>query len=103
MRAERDALFRYLPEFVEAEDLEAARVGQDSAWPRHESVQSAHFSDWLNTGSEIEVIGVAEQDFDVKLFQNVLRYAFDRGECANRHEDRCLHVSMRCSELAGTC
>ena len=46
----------------EAEDLEAAAVGQDRPVPADEAVQAAAPRDQLVAGAEKEVIGVAEDD-----------------------------------------
>ena len=46
----------------EAEDLEAAAVGEDGAVPVHEAVQAAQLGDELVAGPQGEVVGVAEDD-----------------------------------------
>jgi len=41
----------------------------------------------FHAGAEIEVIGIAEQDLDSEIFQQVLRHAFYGRERADRHKD----------------
>jgi hypothetical protein len=41
------------------------------------------------------MVGVAKENLNPKLFQNVLRHAFYRTERADGHEDRSLDFAMR--------
>ena len=66
------ALLGDLAQFGQREDLKAAGVGEDRAVPGHEAVQPAHFSDGFDTGPQIKVIGISEQDLDAQLFQHIL-------------------------------
>ncbi len=89
VRAEQHAFFRDLAQIAEAEDLEAARIGEDRARPRHEAVQSAEFPDYFVARAEEQVIGVRQDDFGVQLAgQIALHDAFDGGLGADGHEDR---------------
>ena len=72
----------------EAEDLEAAGIGEDGAGPGHESVQAAELADQFVAGAEEQVVGVAEDDAGVEVFPEVaLGEAFDGGLGADGHED----------------
>ena len=51
-----------LPEVREAEDLEAAGIGQDRPVPAHEPMQPAEPGDPLVAGPQREVVGVGEDD-----------------------------------------
>ena len=101
VRAKRHAFFRHLAQIAEAEDLEAARVGQDRMVPRHELLHAAKLSHHLDARPQIKVIGVVQQDLDAQLFQRVLRHALDRGQRAHGHEDGRLHLAMRREEAPG--
>ena len=89
MRAKQHAFLGDFAKVAEAEDLEAAGIGQDRARPRHELVQTAQFADQLVSGAQEQMIGIGQDDFGVEFaFQIALRNAFDRGLRAHRHEDR---------------
>jgi hypothetical protein len=84
---EDHALVGNFAEAAEAEDLEAAGIGEDGVGPRHEAVKSAHFADELVAGAEEEMVGVGQQDFDAEIFGEVaLGESFDGGLGADRHE-----------------
>ena len=42
---------------------------------------------WSTPGSQVEMIGIAQQNLDAEFFQQILRNAFDAGKRAHRHED----------------
>ena len=87
MRAEGDALVADLPEGRQAEDLEAAGVGEDGAVPVHEAVQAAQLGDGLHPGPEIEVVHVAQDDAGPHGPQLLRGEGLHRGIGAHRHED----------------
>ena len=101
VRAELHAVLGELAQIAEAEDLEAAGVGEDGLVPGHELLHSAKLADGFNAGAEIEMVGVVEQDLDVQLFEDVLRHSLDRGHGADRHEDRSSDLAVRGEEAAG--
>ena len=57
-----DAVVVELERVGEAEDLEAAGVGEDRAVPVHEPVQPARVCDDVGAGAQEEVVGVGEHD-----------------------------------------
>jgi hypothetical protein len=87
VRAEADAVVSDFAQRVEREDLKSAGVGEQGARPAHEAVQAAHAADGLVAGAQVEVIGVAENDFGAEGFQNILRDGFDRSLRADGQED----------------
>lgn len=95
VRAECDALVRHVLEVAQAEDLEAARVGQNRAGPRHESMKAAHSPNQLMPGPQIEMVGVGEQNLNVETFEVLLGLAFDGRGRADGHERRRLDDAMR--------
>ena len=102
VRLEQDAFVGHLAEIAEAEDLEAAGIGQDGARPGHETVQAAQLADGLVARAEEQVIGVGQDDLGVELLDEIaLGDALDRGLRAHRHEDRRLDVAVRRVEHAG--
>ena len=95
VRAEADSFVGDFAKRAQAEDLKAARVGQQSARPTDEAVQPAHAPNGLVAGPQIEVIGVAQNDLRAEAFEYVLRNGFDRAGRAYRHKDRRLDGAMR--------
>ena len=78
VRAEADAVVSDLAQRAEREDLKAAGVGEQGARPTDEAVQPAHAADGLVAGTQVEVIGVAENDLRAERFEHVLRDGLDR-------------------------
>ena len=95
VRAEAHAVIAHLAQFVEREDLKAAGVGEQGVRPTDEFVQAAHAADGLVSRTQVEVIGVTEDDLGAERFQRVLRDGLDRSLCADGHEDRSFHGLMR--------
>ncbi len=77
MRAKRHAFLGHFAKFVQTENLEAARVGENGARPRHEAMQPAQLADLRDSGSQVEMVGIAQKDLYAEIFQDVLRNAFD--------------------------
>ena len=71
MRLEDDAVVGDLAQPAQAEDLEAAGIGEDGARPGHEAVQPAHAADQLVAGPQIEMIGVGQQDADAEILAQI--------------------------------
>lgn len=63
-------------------------------------MQAAKLANLLNSGAQVKVVGVAQQNLDIQLFEDILRYAFDRGQRADRHEDRSFDFTVRGDQSA---
>src|SRR5664279_3805089 len=98
VRAKGHAVFRDLAQIAEAENLKAAGFGEDGMVPRHELLYPAEAADHLDTGSQIKMVSVVQQDLDAEFFQCVLGYALHRGQCSHRHKDWSLHFTVRSEE-----
>ena len=94
MRAETHAFFFHLAQLAQAEDLETAGVGQQCPIPTHELVQPAQFAHQLVPRTQIEMVGIAQNDLRAQVFQNVLRHGFYGSGSADRHECRRVHIPM---------
>src|SRR6185437_14519331 len=99
MRTKAHALFAHLAQLAQAEHLEAAGVGEQGALPAHELVQPAQIPYQLVSRSQIEVIGVSQDDLRAqvartKVFQNVLRHRFNRSRRAARHKSRGFYIAV---------
>ena len=87
VRFEGRALLAQLAQVSQAEDLEAAAIGQDRPVPVHEGVQPAELLDQFRAGPQQQVIGIAEDDLCSRLAQLFWRNALDGGLRADGHED----------------
>ncbi len=94
MGLKEDAVLGFLAQSAEAEDLEAAAVREDGAFPAHKAMQTAGRGDDVHAGSEVEMIGVAQDDFCAHVNQFFGRHGLDRGLGADWHEDRRLHLAV---------
>ena len=83
---EGDAVFGNARQIAQAEDLEAAAVGEDGQAPAHECVQAAEAADELVAGPQVEVIGVAEDDRGAAVEQVAAAQSLDGCLRAHRHE-----------------
>ena len=62
--------------------------------PVHKPVDAAGFADDVDAGSQVEVVGVSEDDLRVQAFELGIDDALDGGLRAHGHEDRRLDVAM---------
>ena len=86
----------------EGEDLKTSTVGQDRAIPSHEPMQAAEFLDHLLTRTDMEVIGIPENDLRTHRAKLVGRDRLHRRLGADRHEDRCLDITPAGMQNPGT-
>src|SRR5271170_2759862 len=100
MRTKFDAVFFYFANFGEAENLEAAAVGENRLVPIHELVQTAGGADDIKAGTQIQMIGVAENDLRVHLLEFAWVKRLDAGLRADRHEHRRLDDAVRGGQTA---
>jgi hypothetical protein len=97
-----DSAVRNFAEVGEAEDLEAAGIGEDSIGPGHEAVEAAELTDEVVTGAEEKMVGVGEDDLRAEFLGEVaLRETFDGGLSAYGHEDGRLDVAVGGMKDAG--
>ncbi len=89
-------------QLLQAEDLEAAGVGENGAGPAHESMQATEALDALVTWPQVEVIGVAEDDAGIELEQVLLTQGLDGSPRAHGHEDRSFDGAVGGVQQAGT-
>jgi len=82
----------------EGKDLEAARVREHGIRPLHEFVQAAQITDEFVAGAKIQVIGIAQNERGVDIFEMFGGKCLDCSLRANRREDRCLQISVRGGE-----
>ncbi len=87
MRAEFDAVGFDFANGGEAEDLEAAGVGEDWERPIDKFVEAAGGADDFHAGANVEVIGVAENDLSAEFTKFARIDGFDAALGADGHED----------------
>ena len=88
----------------QGEDLEAAAVRQDGAVPAFEPVESAGLVKHVEARTEIEVIGVPEDDLGTYiLFQIPVIDAFDGPYSPDGHEDGGMDLPVVGLDKTGPC
>ena len=92
---EATAFGRQFPAARQREDLKPAAVGQNRAVPCAEAVQPSRPFEDVRSGTQVEVVGVAQNDLCADLlFQIAVEDAFDAPDGAHGHEDRGLDRSV---------
>ncbi len=62
-------------------------------------MQPAHFPDYIESGAEVEVVGVSEDDFGINdINQFIGGECFHHSLCADGHENRRGNVTMSCGQ-----
>lgn len=85
----------YFARLHEREDLKAARVGEHRIMPLHEFVQATHIPHQLIAGTQVEMIGVAEHERGMDVFQMFGREGLDRCLRADRRENGREEIAVR--------
>ena len=86
-RGELDAFLGDLAHALQAEHLEAARVGEDGLVPLHEAVQAAMLFHDFRARAQPQVEGVAQHDLRADFLQLVRQHGLDAAVGAHGHED----------------
>lgn len=86
-RGEFHAFLGDLAHALQAEDLEAAGVGQDGLVPLHEAVQAAVLFHDGGAGAQPQVEGVAQHDLRADVLELVRQHGLDAAVGADRHEN----------------
>ena len=100
MRTEGRPLFGDLGQILETENLEPPGIGEDWPIPVHKLVQTAEAANEFVAGTDIEVVGVTEDDLRPDLDQILRCHRLDRTQGAHRHEDRRLHGAVQGRDFA---
>ena len=102
-RAERHAVVGDLHRVGEAEDLEAAGVGEDRAVPAHEGVEPAGVLDDVGARAQEQVVGVGEDGLRPELAQPRGQHPLDGRTRPDGHEQRGVDLAVGRVEHAATC
>src|SRR5208282_857250 len=95
MRIELDAVWFDFPDSGKAENLVTAAVGENRQFPVHEPMQPASGANDVESGPDVEVIGVAEDDLRTHFAEFARVERLDAGLRANRHEYGCFDNAVR--------
>lgn len=93
--AKGDTVVVYLAQPFQAEDLEAAGVGQNGPGPLHKMVQPTEIGDQVGAGPQVEVVSVAQDERRSQRLQIGGRQRFDRRLRADRRKHRRGDVAVR--------
>ena len=86
MAGEGDPVVVDAAQVSQAEDLEAAGIGEDGSLPGHEPMEPAQPGDALRAGAQAEVIGVAQDHLDPGSLQVTGGQGLHRALGTDRHE-----------------
>ncbi len=75
--AKGHAFLGHLAQFIQTENLETARIGENRARPRHEAIQPAQLADLLDSGPQVKMVGITQEDLYTEFLEDVLRNALD--------------------------
>ena len=79
----------------QGENLKAAAVGQNRAVPMLELVQSAGLAEYLQTGTEVQMIGISKYDFRTDIFlQFLVIHTLDGAYGTHGHKYRGLYIPV---------
>src|SRR5262249_18334635 len=90
-----DALIGDFSKFGQTEYLITAGIGENGPVPGHEFVQTAQLANPLVAGTQIKVVGIAENDLRAEFFQRFVAEAFYRSLRAYGHENRRFDQAVR--------
>ncbi len=86
----------------QGKDLKTTRIGQHGMRPLHKTMQSAHLTDKLVAGPQIQVIGIAQNKRSLDPFELLGSQGFDTRLGADRCKHRRNKAAMRSSKGTGT-
>ena len=98
MRSENRCLFGNAGLPREAEDLKAATIGEDRSGPTHKRMEPSERFNNLTSGTQREMVRIAEHHFAARLADRINAHTLYRPERTNRHEGRHLNFTVRCAE-----
>ena len=104
MRAELAALFAEFAYAGKREHLKAAAVGEHGAVETVEAVQTAGALQDVEPGTQVEMIGVAENDFGVDVVLEFMQvHPLHAADGADGHEDGRVYVAVVGVYESGSC
>ena len=84
--------------------MEASAVGEHGSRKAIKLVQPTRCFEYFQSGTQIEVVGIAQDDLRFHLVQNFMGvYAFHCAQRADRHKYRRLNLPMIGGDQSGTC
>ena len=103
MTTELAALLGELADAGERENLKASGVRQYRTVPGIKLVQSACLAQDIQSGAQIEVVGIAQNDLRLHLLAEFGEmYTLHTANRTDGHEDRCLYLAVVGGNYTGT-
>jgi hypothetical protein len=90
-----------LAQFTETEYLEATAVGQYRTIPGHKFMQTTHGGNQIITGTQIQMVRVAQENPYVIFPEILRRQRFHRSLRTYRHKNGCFYCTMRRFQFPG--
>ena len=104
VRTEFHTFFPHLTDTRQGKHLKTTTVCQHRAVKSVELVQSAGLFNHIQSRSQIQVIGIAQNNLGLNiLFQLVQMDSLHRSQCSHRHKDRGFNLSMVGCYQSGPC
>src|SRR5690606_10538879 len=104
MRTECNAFFFNFAHFGKRIHLVAAAIGQYRSGPSVEPMKSAGTMQYIQSGPQVQMVGVAEDDLCVHGFdQFMLMHRFYGTRCSHGHKNRRFNDAMCGLHETGTC
>ena len=104
VRTEMAPLLAQLAAVGQRKDLKAARIGQHRPLPRREAVHAARLFENLRPRTQVEVVGVGQDDLGPGLVAHVaVEDALNGGGGSHGHENRRADHAVVGRELSRTC
>lgn len=100
MRAEFHAVFFNLPNFRQTKNLKTAAVGENGQIPIHEFVQATGGADDGESGTQVEMVSIAENNLRAHLMKFARVERLDAGLRADGHEHRRLNDAMHSDQFS---
>ena len=95
MRGELHTLLGHLADIGQREHLKTTRIRQYRTFPTLETVQTTCLVQDLRTRTQVEMVGVAEDDLSIDiLLQKGALHTLHRPYRTHRHKDRSLDIPM---------
>ena len=100
VRLEHRALFGDFPKLGKRHHLKPAGIGQNRTRPVHKFMQSAQSGHPLCTGTQHQMVGIAEHDLRAGFCKLFRKNALNCAHRADRHKGRCINNTVRRRDLS---
>src|SRR6266446_4632466 len=102
MRTELHPVLASAAKVFETENLIPATVSENRSAPAHELMKSASLFNQSRPWTQVQVIGICEDNFRTDFAQLSRCRGFHRSLCRHGHKCRCRNSTMLCLQLSQT-